>query len=155
MFVKFRGNMKYVFALMDDETRFWIAKQVTDEKFTADVRPLFVEAKKVAGKKPMTLITDGGMHFIKPFKREFYTAKYPRTQHIRDIRFDGTVHNNKMERINGETRDREKTIRGLKRTDTPILTGYQLFHNYVRPHDSLNGATPAEKCGIKIEGENK
>jgi putative transposase len=72
-----------------------------------------------------------------------------------DIRLDGSVHNNKMERMNGEIRDREKTMRGLKRTDTPILTGYQLFHNYVRPHDSLNGETPAEKCGIKIQGENK
>ncbi|NDF26904.1 MAG: transposase, partial [Nitrosopumilaceae archaeon] len=27
--------------------------------------------------------------------------------------------------------------------------------NYVRPHSSLNGKTPAEACGIKIEGDNK
>jgi hypothetical protein len=60
-----------------------------------------------------------------------------------------------MERLNGEFRDREKVMRGLKRTDSPILAGYQLFHNYVRPHDALKGATPAEKCGIKIQGENK
>ena len=155
LWVKIKGDMKYVFALMDDETRFWIAKQVSDDKFTADVRPLFAEGKRVAGKRPATLITDGEMHFIKPFKREFYTAKNPKSQHVRDIRLDGTVHNNKMERINGEIRDREKVMRGLKRTDTPILTGYQLFHNYVRPHDALRGATPAEKCGIKIHGENK
>ena len=38
---------------------------------------------------------------------------------------------------------------------TPILTGYQLFHNYIRPHMGLNGLTPAEACGVKIEGENK
>jgi hypothetical protein len=30
-----------------------------------------------------------------------------------------------MERMNGEIRDREKTMRGLKTKDTPILTGYQ------------------------------
>jgi len=60
-----------------------------------------------------------------------------------------------MERLNGEIRDREKVMRSLKREDTPILTGYQIFHNYVRPHQALNGKAPAELCGIKVEGKNK
>jgi len=60
-----------------------------------------------------------------------------------------------MGRFNGEVRDREKVMRGLKKKDTPILTGYQIFHNYVRPHMGLSGQTPAERCGIIIEGEDK
>ncbi len=60
-----------------------------------------------------------------------------------------------MERGNGEVRDREKVMRGLKVKDTSILTGYQIFHNFMRPHEALKGKTPAEACGIKIEGENK
>ena len=60
-----------------------------------------------------------------------------------------------MERLNGEVRDREKVMRGLKKSDTTILTGYQLFHNYLRPHEGLKNKTPAEACGIKIEGQNK
>jgi putative transposase len=60
-----------------------------------------------------------------------------------------------MERMNGEIRDREKTMRGLKTTDTPILIGYQLFHNYIRPHEALEGKTPSEACGITVEGKNK
>ncbi|MGP8125425.1 MAG: DDE-type integrase/transposase/recombinase [Nitrososphaerales archaeon] len=155
IFVKFRGNMKFVFAMMDDETRFWIAKQVTDTKFTADVQPLFAEGKRVAGKSPMTLITDGGMHFTKPFKKEFYHSYAPQAKHIRDIRISGAVHNNKMERLNGELRDREKVMRGLKKVDTPILTGYQLYHNYIRPHEALGGETPADRAGIKVQGKNK
>jgi transposase-like protein len=155
LFVKIKGDMKYLFAMMDDETRFWIAQQITDTKFTADVRPLFAEGKRVAGKKPLTLITDGGRHFIQPFVKEFYQSKSPHSQHVRDIRLDGTVHNNKMERMNGEVRDREKVMRSLKRTDTPILKGYQIFHNYFRPHEALNGETPADRAGIKVEGENK
>jgi hypothetical protein len=31
----------------------------------------------------------------------------------------------------------------------------QVFHNFIRPHEALKGATPAEKCGIEIKGENK
>jgi transposase InsO family protein len=60
-----------------------------------------------------------------------------------------------MERVNGEVRDREKVMRGLKKDETPVLKGYQLYHNYIRPHEALDGKTPAEACGIKIEGENK
>jgi putative transposase len=60
-----------------------------------------------------------------------------------------------MERLNGEFRDREKVIRGLKKTDTPIIKGYQIFYNYVRHHMGLTGQTPAEKCRIKIEGNDK
>jgi hypothetical protein len=60
-----------------------------------------------------------------------------------------------MERFNGEVKDREKVMRGLKETNTTILTGYQIFHNYVRPHENLVDKTPAKKCGIKIQGNNK
>jgi len=63
--------------------------------------------------------------------------------------------NNKMERLNGEIRDREKVVRGLKKKDSPLLKGYQLYHNYVRPHMALDGDTPADKVGIEIQGENK
>jgi putative transposase len=61
-----------------------------------------------------------------------------------------------MERINGEPRDREKVMRSLKSTQTPILKGMQIFHNFVRPRMGLeNEVTPAEAAGIKAEGENK
>jgi putative transposase len=59
-----------------------------------------------------------------------------------------------MERMNIEIRDREKTMRGLKKVDTPILKGCQIFHNYIREHQAL-WKTPAEKCGIEVKGENK
>lgn len=60
-----------------------------------------------------------------------------------------------MERMNGEIRDRERVMRGLEKRDTPILAGYQLFHNYIRPHTALDGKTLAEVAGIKIQGTNK
>ena len=60
-----------------------------------------------------------------------------------------------MERMNGEVRDREKTMRGVKKMDSVVLKGYQLYHNYMREHKGLVGKTPAEVAGIKIEGQNK
>lgn len=88
--------------------------------------------------------------------QEFYTQRLEtKTEHIRDIRMDGTVHNNKMERMNGELRDCERVMRTLEKTDTPILLGMQIFHNYIRPHMALKGKTLADKAGIKIPGQNK
>jgi len=60
-----------------------------------------------------------------------------------------------MERMNGEIRDRERVMRTLEKADSPILTGIQIFHNYVRPHEALKGKTPAEVAGIQIQGDNK
>jgi hypothetical protein len=31
----------------------------------------------------------------------------------------------------------------------------KIYHNFIRPHEGLNGETPAEKAGIKVEGHNK
>ena len=42
----------------------------------------------------------------------------------------GNRKNNKMEQMNGEIRDREKGSR-LKKDDTVLLLGYQLYHNYL------------------------
>ena len=141
---------------MDDETRYWIAQEVAGSKYKHDARKLFQLAKKVTGKKPMTLITDGLPAYHDAYKKEFWTARKPRTEHIRHIKIKGDyANNNKMERLNGEIRDREKVMRGLKKEDTPIIAGYQIFHNYMRPHEGLEGKTPAEACGIEVKGKNK
>jgi len=106
---------------------------------------VFKNGKELTCKRPNTLISDGAPNFNDAFNKEFYTNTKPRTKHIRDIRLQSNHNNNKMERFNGEVRDREKVMRGLKKVNTPILTGYQIYHNYIRAHEGLNGKTPV-KC---------
>lgn len=156
IYVKIRGDMKYVFALMDDQTRYWIAQEVADTKYKHDARSIFRKGKELMGKKPMKLITDGLPAYRDAYMKEFWTRKKDiRTEHVNTIKLAGNMQNNKMERMNGEIRDREKVMRGLKKKDSPILTGIQLYHNAIRPHQALNGKTPLDACGIKVEGENK
>jgi len=149
IYLKVKGNMKYLFSMMDDETRFWIAQEVAETKEKHDARTLFFRAKRLMAKQPKTLVTDGLPSYSLACEQVFEGTK-----HVRHIRLQGDKNNNKMERLNGEIRDREKTMRGLKKKRTVILQGYQLYHNFIREHDAL-GKTPAEACGIKIEGENK
>lgn len=47
-YVKFRGNLKYLFALMDDETRYWIAQEVTDAKYSYDAKRLLQKTQSNA-----------------------------------------------------------------------------------------------------------
>jgi len=42
--------MKYLFALMDDETRFWIAQEVGDTKYKRDAGNLFRKGKEAIGR---------------------------------------------------------------------------------------------------------
>jgi len=136
--------------MMDDQNRFWIAQEVAESKDKHDARKLFIQARRLMGKQPKQFITDGLPTYSVTAKRIF-----PNVVHTRHITLRGDRNNNKMERMNGEIRDREKTMKGLKKKHTDILKGYQLFHNYIRPHKALKGKTPADSAGIIIEGKNK
>lgn len=156
LFLKVRGDMKYLYAMMDNDTRFWLAQEVADTKGTADIRPLFKQAKITAGKKPHTLITDGAFNFESAFREEYKREREALAiRHIRHVRMSGDRNNNRMERFNGELRDREKVTRNLKKPDTPILAGLQIYHNYVRPHMALEGKTPSEAAGIQVKGNDR
>jgi hypothetical protein len=39
--------------------------------------------------------------------------------------------------------------------DTPLAEGQRIHYNFVKPHEALEGQTPAERAGVGIEGENK
>jgi transposase-like protein len=159
LYLKIKGNRRYLFAMLDTETRFWIAKMVAEHKGNDDVTPMFKEARTIAGKVPTTTISDGAANFHHAWKDQ-YRAKnflHKETEHINDVAFDGIHHNNQMESFNGNTiRHREKVCRGLKREDSAIISGLRLYHNFVRPHQGLpDHITPAEAAGIHVEGDNK
>jgi transposase-like protein len=158
MFLKIKGNAKYLYALLDDETRYWIAKEVAGDKMSHEAvdyaSRLFQQGKEITGKRPRTLITDGLNAYHLAWKREFWTLKDPRTHHV--TWEDGKVDNRKTESFNGNTvRVREKVMRSLKREDTPILTGMRIFHNYLRPNQGIGDQTPSQLAGIQVNGENK
>ena len=129
---------------------------MADRKEGHDARGLLQKSKQVTQTKPKVIITDGLHSYSEAYRKEFWTVnRENRTIHIRNVHLQGDMNNNQMERLNGEFRDREKVVRGIKKVDSVIIDGYQLYHNYVRPHMALDGNTPADMCGIEIQGLNK
>lgn len=118
LYLKIKGNRRYLFAMLDSETRFWIAKMVAEHKGTDAVAPMFTEAKRLAKKVPTTLISDKAGNFHEAWKGQYRAKNYLHkdTFHINEIAFDGIRHNSQMESFNGNTvRLREDVIRGLKK----------------------------------------
>jgi len=117
-----------------------------------------IKAKETAKSKPEYVVSDGLPAYIKAFKKEFFTLKKPRVQHIRKPRFIDPKNNNIVERLNGTVREREKVMRGMKSDPTAeeLVKGFKTYYNFIRPHQSLNGRTPAEASEINLElGNNK
>ena len=165
VWVKVAGVIKYLFASMDDDTRFWLAAEMAHSKFKHDTDNIFQSTKKQLGRNPEVLITDKLPGYAKSCRKVFGRKTYHksdagiRSQRINRLgrRIGANYHpsNNKMERLNGEIRDREQAYRGLKKFDTPIIKGMRVYYNYTKKHGALGGKTPAEQAGILVEGTNK
>jgi putative transposase len=152
-----KGDYQWLWNLMDNTTRFWICTRVSQKREVADGRAIFQEANKIAPKKPIALVHDGLPSYNEAFQKEFYTLKNPRTMNIRSVSVRNEGLNSKVERLNGSVRDREVVMRGMdhKESAQTLMEAMRIYHNYVRTHQGLDGRTPAEASGIKIEGENK
>ena len=102
--------------------------------------------------------TDGLPSYHDAFKKEYAPKNFLHkpSKHVKEVHFKNQVANNNIqERLNCEFRDREKTFRGLKKDDSPAITGIKLHHNFIKPHMGLDGDTPASRAGIEIKGDNK
>jgi len=66
------------------------------------------------------MISTNGVVIKNAFNKEFLTTCKPKSQHINEIKLSGkgnTANNNKMERINGEIRDRKSYERLKNKRD--------------------------------------
>ena len=135
VWLKVAGDKKYLFASIDDKTRYFLAYDVADTKFQHNADRLLELTKNAIGKSPRHFTTDGLSAYAKSSKIVFDKN----TQHHAHIHLKGDMNNNKMERFNGTFRDRELSFRGLKKSYTPLIDGFQAFCNYTKKHMDLGG----------------
>jgi len=154
------GKQRWLWNVMDAETRYWLAARLTNGRNVKDARKPLKDAKTRAGKRPKFLITDGLQSYNEAVYKELYTAKDP-TVHIRLASIRTHPNNNNLERLNGTERDRTKTMRAFDQNETAQvqIEGQRFYYNHIRPHMSLKGRTPAEVAQMlgpsPIEGETR
>jgi len=153
MKIKVKGEWKWLWNTMDEKTRFQIVSMIADARGLPEAKKTFKKSKKVGGKKPAVIVTDGMPGYKGAFKTVFYDH-HQSVKHIADVALQ-TGMNNSIERMHGSFREREKVMRGVKSMETPIFEGNRIYYNFVRPHQALEGKTPAEMAGVGVEGENK
>ncbi len=151
-FIKVKGNQKYIWNCMDSKTRFLLASNVTNQRSTKDAQRLFKQAKRIANKKAYTIIMDGSFAYSKSIKKEFRTRKN-KNLHYRYVSLrQKDSNNNIIERYHGTHKDRTKSMRGMKSLKgvQTYNKGFKNYYNFIKPHLSLNGKTPAQTSGISV-----
>jgi transposase-like protein len=157
LFVKVKGGthkgnhgIGMVWNIMDRETRFLIVSKLTLNRGIDDTIAAFREAAVNAhGITPNKVFTDSLRHYNNGIAKNFPDAERITNCGIRK----SYANNNRVERLNGTLRERTKVSRGWKSGKTPIAEGQRIHYNFVKPHQGLEGKTPAEASGIKIEEE--
>jgi transposase-like protein len=141
-----RGQWVWLWHLMDGDTRFLLANHVSKSRNVSDAREAFQDAKALAKVEPRVLLTDGLGSYGPAAQRDF-----PDAVHVAGLGLQGRLNNNRMERYHGTLKERTKVMRALKTTDTAVLDGQRIYYNNIRPHQGLNGKTPAEAAGIDFK----
>jgi putative transposase len=160
LFVKIHGgqnyngktNLAFLWNVMDRKTRFLLASKVSEARDINGAVAVFKEAIKNAHEKlPEQILTDSW----KSYKQGISKSFVDKPQHVAKCGIAKPNNNNRMERLNGTIRERTKVVRAWKKHLTPLAEGQRIHYNFVKPHEALEGQTPALMAGIKIEGKNK
>jgi len=161
MMIDINGDWYYLWNVMDKFTRFHLASVISKERKIKNARKAFQVAKQRShNDKPRCIITDGLQSYNKAINKEFHTVK-KETIHIGNVgirgkKFKNTkFDNNLIERLQGTVRDRNKTQRGLKKEESIFVKGHQLYYNFIKPHETLNGYTPAHFANIYLDLKDK
>ena len=151
-----KGHYQWLWNLMDNTTRFWISSKISQTKTVNDARVVFRDAKSKSP-KPLAIVHDGLGSYDEAFKKEYFTLKSPKTQNIRSVSVRHKGLNQKIERLNGIFRDRERVMHGMDHAESAqkMVDATRIHYNFIRNHSSIK-KTPAEEAGIKLElGQNK
>lgn len=97
---------------------------------------------------PKRVITDALPSYIIPIKQKWNN----KARHIVVKNISSNITNNVIERFNGFVKDRTKPMRGFgaMHSAETYFKGLSVYNNFIKPHSSLDGKTPAEFLGIDL-----
>jgi len=150
--LKLDGKKVWFWDIIDSKTRFLIATHISPTRTIKDAQMLMKKAHNRTGKIPRVIYTDKLAAYLDGIELTFGAD----TKHKQGSPFNVESNTNLIERFHGTLKARTKIMRGLKDIDTARLftRGWLLYYNYLRPHESLRGRTPAQVAGAKYPYRN-
>ena len=151
---KTQKGMAYLWNVMDRKTRFLLASRVSQHRNVNGAVGAFNEARRNAGEsQPEKIFADGLSAY--PQAMTYWESESKPELVARMGVGKPHANNNRIERLNGTSRERIKVQRGWKNPKSKIAEGQRLHYNFVRPHIALEGQTPAQSAGIGVEAKDK
>jgi transposase-like protein len=141
------GKNIWFWEMIDEDTKFLVASHLSGTRTLEDTIAVFKKGYDQSKIKPRAVFVDGSFVYETAFNKVFYTMrKDTRPELVQRVGIRARETNNIIERMHGTIKDRTKPMRGLKAFDSTkaILEGFTIHYNFVRPHQSLNGKTPAQ-----------
>ena len=141
------GKNIWFWEMIDEDTKFLVASHLSGTRSLEDTIAIFKKGLDQSKVRPKAVFVDGSLVYNSAFNKVFYSRyKAQRVELVQKVGIRARETNNIVERLHGTLKDRTKPMRGLKAFESTksILEGYAIHYNYVRPHQSLNGKTPAQ-----------
>jgi transposase-like protein len=141
------GRNVWFWEMIDEDTKFLVASHVSGTRTLEDTIAVFKRGLEQSKVKPRAVFVDGSFVYETAFNKVFYTMrKDTRPELVQRVGIRARETNNIVERMHGTVKDRTRVMRGLKSFESTkaLLEGFTIHYNYVRPHQTLNGKTPAQ-----------
>jgi len=145
--LKCEGRNIWFWEMIDEDTRFLVASHISGTRTLEDTIAIFKKGYEQSKVRPRAVFVDGSHVYHKAFNKVFWTMrKATRPELVRRVGIRTRETNNIVERLHGTLKDRTKPMRGFKSFESTkaILEAYTINYNFCRPHQSLNGKTPAQ-----------
>ena len=137
-FLKVNGNMRYLWNIMDYETRIHIVSILTEGRGAKEALNVIKEAIQVTGKNPEKLVSDG----LQSYSKALSKLQNSGIKHISNVGLTSKEDNNRIERLHGTIKSWTKPQRGLKSRSQELIDIHHLYYNLIRPHMALQDKTP-------------
>ena len=147
------GRNIWFWEMIDEDTRFLVASHISNTRTFEDTVAIFKKGVQQSRVRPRAVFVDGSHVYNAAFNKVFYTMrKDTRPELVQRVGIRARETNNIVERLHGTLKDRTRCMRGLKAFESTkdILEGYTVHYNYVRPHQSLGGKTPAQAARMEV-----
>jgi putative transposase len=147
-----KNRKVWIYNVIDEKTRYLLASRVALSRTTNDAQAVMREAQKRAGKTPTKVLTDSNRSYEDGIELTFGSD----TEHVQTKPFKSGDNTQRVERYHGTFKDRVKVMRAFRDVEALIQfnDGWVAFYNYFKPHQSLDGKTPAEEAKIDYSVKN-